>query len=273
MSQILRQEGAAAALLLLAALALQATSLPVPRAPPPEPADSAVGGDYRLGDVHHPGPGAEYWYQYAAGTETFDFCGTSIAGGVTGSPYCAPTRACGRACDIIWNDMKIVATLADAIAYVDAVVQPRPYDPPNPKAASLCCGEQYRLRSYLDECAQYPEGNFTTCGQLPFGKVALALASVAASSNGGEIPLPGVSDLHGRITVTYMDASLAFNSRMDLLSKETLAQLFYVSSSTAAEVLSSLRVAYVKKTAASWQGARSPEPPRSAASPAEAARE
>ena len=44
-------KGAAAALLLFAALALQATSLPVPRAP--EPADSAVGSDYRLGPSIH----------------------------------------------------------------------------------------------------------------------------------------------------------------------------------------------------------------------------
>jgi len=266
-------QGAAAALLLLAALALQATSLPVPRAPPPEPADSAVGGDYRLGDVRYPGtgPGPGYWYYRG----TFDFCGGEKGYGQSDSPYCAPTRACGQACDIIWNDIKIVATLADAIAYVDAAVQPPqdPYDPPNPKAASVCCGEQYRLRSYLDECAEYPQNsNLTTCGQLPFGKVALALASVAASPNGGEIPL--TTQTREIYTPTYVDAALALNSRMDLLSKETLDHLFYVSSSTISEVLASLRVAYVKKTAASWQGgARSPEPPQGAASPVEPPRE
>ncbi|KAJ1475967.1 hypothetical protein T484DRAFT_1966946 [Baffinella frigidus] len=250
-------KGAAVGLLLLATLALQATCLPVPRALSPEPADdSAVGGDYRLGDDE----------RMVMIRETFGFCG-----GEPDSPYCAPTRACGKACDIIWNDMKIVSILADAIAYADAAVEHEdPYSPPPKLANSLCCGAQYRLRSYIEECAQYlPDNNLTRCSQLPFGKVALALASVAASPNGGEILLPRHQP--GR---TYMDAALALNSRLDLLSKETLAQIFYVSSSTAAEVLASLRLAYVKKTAASWQGgATSPEPPQGAASPAEAPRE
>ena len=243
--------GAASALLLLAALALQATSLPIPRDPPPEPADSAVGGDYRLGDVD---PHNYYYYR-----EKFDFCGVPGSLGSSYSPYCAPSRACGPACDIIWIDMRIVVNLVDALAYVDAAVDredPRPGVAPE----SVCCGAQYRLRSYIDECAQSPDNNLTKCSQLPFGKVALALASVAASSNGGEIPLP--RSMPGW---TYMDAALAINSRMDLLTKETLAQLFYVTSSTAAEVHASLRLAYLKKTAASWQGvARSPEPPQGA---------
>ena len=261
-------QGAAAALLLLAALALQATSLPVPRAPPPEPADSAVGGDYRLGDVRYPGtgPGPGYWYYRG----TFDFCGGEKGYGQSDSPYCAPTRACGQACDIIWNDIKIVATLADAIAYVDSVVRPEdPYSPKPSLSQSLCCGAQFRLRSYLEkECAYFQQdSNITGCSQLAFGKVALALASVAASPNGGEIPLPRYLPAG-----TYMDAALAINSRMDLLSKQTLAQFLYASSSTAAEVLASLRLAYVKKTAASWQGG-SPEPPQGAASPAEAPHE
>jgi hypothetical protein len=239
MSQILRQEGAAAALLLFVALALQATSLPVPPAPPPEPAaDSTLGGGY--GSVPEP---------FLRGR--FEFCG-----GEPDSPYCAPTRACGKACDIIWNDMKIVSTLVDAMALVDDEQESGRYQ-------SVCCGAQYRLRSYIDECAQYPpDNNLTRCSQLPFGKVALALASVAASPNGGEILQQG----------TYMDAALFLNSRMDLLSKETLALIFFVPRPTISEVIASLRLAYVKKTAASWQGgARTPEPPQGAVGPGEQA--
>jgi len=258
-------KGAVAALLLLAALALQAASLPVPRAP--EPADSAVGSDYRFG------PGRSWPSIHdliLMNREKFDFCDVPTAMGVGNSPYCAPTRACGPECDIIWNDMKIVATLADSIAYVDSVVQPEdPYSPKPSLSQSLCCGAQFRLRSYLEkECAYFQQdSNITGCSQLAFGKVALALASVAASPNGGEIPLPRYLPAG-----TYMDAALAINSRMDLLSKQTLAQFLYASSSTAAEVLASLRLAYVKKTAASWQGG-SPEPPQGAASPAEAPHE
>ncbi|KAJ1463844.1 expressed protein, partial [Baffinella frigidus] len=226
-----------------------ATSLPVPPAPPPEPAaDSTLGGGYGLGPEHYP-------------REAFEFCG-----GEPDSPYCAPTRACGKACDIIWNDMKIVSTLADAMASVDE--EAMNHGSPRWNPGTVCCGAQYRLRSYIDECAQYPpDNNLTRCSQLPFGKVALALASVAASPNGGEILWPSRS-----VPMTYMNAALALNSRMDLLSKETLAQIFFVPRPTISEVLASLRLAYVKKTAASWQGgARTPEPPQGTMGPGEQA--
>ncbi|KAJ1463798.1 expressed protein, partial [Baffinella frigidus] len=210
MSQILRQEGAAAALLLFVALALQATCLPVPPAPPPEPAaDSTLGGGYGLGPELFP-------------RGAFEFCG-----GEPDSLYCAPTRACGKACDIIWNDMKIVSLIADAMASVDEEQVRFGYQ-------SVCCGAQYRLRSYIDECAQYPpDNNLTRCSQLPFGKVALALASVAASPNGDDAAWPRNQPYGMR---TYMDAAVALNSRMDLLSKETLAQIFFVPRPTISEV-------------------------------------